>query len=339
MARLEPEGRRGLRAGARHRSGRRRRSRRSARRAGRAARRDADPQVGALLATRRARVHDLRQVVAPARARGPADQLRREPADDRGDRRLPRRERAPRHLRRRALLRRLPRGPRVRDGDALGRGARRRRGRSSSATPTAGRFRGRSSSASRAVVAALGRRSASTRTTTRGARVANSIAAVRAGATHVQGTINGYGERCGNANLCSIVPNLELKMAQALPSRGGAARSSRTSPGRSPRSRTWRPTRTRPTSAGARSRTREACTSRRSAGTRAPTSTSIPALVGNRTRVVVSELSGRGNVLAKAEEYDVDARGGRDLGGARATSRSARRAASRSRRRRRRSRS
>ena len=42
--------------------------------------------------------------------------------------------------------------------------------------------------------------------------VANSLAAVRAGATHVQGTINGYGERCGNANLCSIIPNLVLKM-------------------------------------------------------------------------------------------------------------------------------
>ncbi len=42
--------------------------------------------------------------------------------------------------------------------------------------------------------------------------VANTLAAVKAGATHVQGTINGYGERCGNANLCSIIPNLKLKM-------------------------------------------------------------------------------------------------------------------------------
>lgn len=41
--------------------------------------------------------------------------------------------------------------------------------------------------------------------------VANSIAAVRAGCRLVQGTINGYGERCGNANLCSIIANLELK--------------------------------------------------------------------------------------------------------------------------------
>lgn len=42
--------------------------------------------------------------------------------------------------------------------------------------------------------------------------VANTIAAVQAGAVHVQGTINGVGERCGNANLCSIIPNLLLKL-------------------------------------------------------------------------------------------------------------------------------
>lgn len=41
--------------------------------------------------------------------------------------------------------------------------------------------------------------------------VANSLAAVRAGVTQVQGTINGFGERCGNANLCSLMPILELK--------------------------------------------------------------------------------------------------------------------------------
>lgn len=42
--------------------------------------------------------------------------------------------------------------------------------------------------------------------------VANSLAAIEAGAVHVQGTINGVGERCGNANLCSIIPNLILKL-------------------------------------------------------------------------------------------------------------------------------
>jgi len=42
--------------------------------------------------------------------------------------------------------------------------------------------------------------------------VANTLAAVRSGAVQVQGTINGYGERCGNANLCSVIPALKLKM-------------------------------------------------------------------------------------------------------------------------------
>lgn len=42
--------------------------------------------------------------------------------------------------------------------------------------------------------------------------VANSLAAVSAGAAQVHGTINGYGERCGNANLCSIIPDMSLKM-------------------------------------------------------------------------------------------------------------------------------
>ncbi len=45
-----------------------------------------------------------------------------------------------------------------------------------------------------------------------GTAVANAIAAVRAGATMVQGTINGYGERCGNSDLCSLIPNLQIKL-------------------------------------------------------------------------------------------------------------------------------
>src|SRR5210317_2306470 len=46
--------------------------------------------------------------------------------------------------------------------------------------------------------------------------VANSLVAVEQGAVHVQGTINGFGERCGNANLCSIIPNLELKLNKSF---------------------------------------------------------------------------------------------------------------------------
>jgi 2-isopropylmalate synthase len=46
--------------------------------------------------------------------------------------------------------------------------------------------------------------------------VANTLAAVECGIVQVQGTMNGYGERCGNANLCSIIPNLELKMGHSV---------------------------------------------------------------------------------------------------------------------------
>ena len=51
--------------------------------------------------------------------------------------------------------------------------------------------------------------------------VANSLTAVQAGCEHVQGTINGYGERCGNANLCSIIPNLHFKLDyETIPAAG-----------------------------------------------------------------------------------------------------------------------
>lgn len=49
-----------------------------------------------------------------------------------------------------------------------------------------------------------------------GCGVANSLAAVRGGCTQVQGTINGYGERVGNANLTTIIPNLQLKMSKPV---------------------------------------------------------------------------------------------------------------------------
>ncbi len=49
-----------------------------------------------------------------------------------------------------------------------------------------------------------------------GCAVANTLAAVDAGATHVQGTLNGYGERTGNADLVSVVANLELKLGRPV---------------------------------------------------------------------------------------------------------------------------
>ena len=92
------------------------------------------------------------------------------------------------------------------------------------ATPTAARCRRRSATALAVVREALpdAARSASTATTTPAARVANTLTAVEAGATQVQGTINGIGERTGNANLVTIIADLQLKMGV----RGAARRSS-----------------------------------------------------------------------------------------------------------------
>ena len=156
-----------------------------------------------------------RQDLGASPGEGDPGLARGEPGDDRRlGRLLPRAGQAG-HLRRRALLRRLSATTRLRAGMP----ARRRRGRarrtSPSATPTAPACRSRSADGDRAVVDALreGRsRSGSTPTTTPSAAVANSLAAVREGARLVQGTINGYGERCGNANLVSILPALQLKM-------------------------------------------------------------------------------------------------------------------------------
>ncbi len=138
-----------------------------------------------------------------------------------------------------------------------------------------------------------------------GCGVANSLAAVRAGARHVQGTLNGYGERCGNANLTTIIPSLELKLGarcirpDALPELGRLARLTAEianlafdehAPyvGRS---------------AFAHKGGVHVAAIRR-----APRSYEHvdPSRVGNRTRFIVSELSGRGNVRAIAEGHDVE---------------------------------
>ena len=84
--------------------------------------------------------------------------------------------------------------------------------------------------------------------------VANSLAAVDAGARLVQGTMNGYGERCGNANLVSILPALQLKMgydcvdagSPAAPDRDLPFRRRALQPGAGPRSALRRSQRLRP---------------------------------------------------------------------------------------------
>ncbi len=137
-----------------------------------------------------------------------------------------------------------------------------------------------------------------------GCGVANSLAAIRAGATHLQGTINGYGERCGNANLCSILPTLELKMG--LRCLGSAALAELTHVARQVAEiANLAPDAHAPyvgRSAFAHKGGIHVAAIRRHPRAYEHVD---PVLVGNRTRVVVSELSGRGNVLAKAEEFEV----------------------------------
>jgi 2-isopropylmalate synthase len=137
-----------------------------------------------------------------------------------------------------------------------------------------------------------------------GCAVANSLAAVRAGAVHVQGTINGYGERCGNANLCTIAPALALKMGRAclqpraLSELSHVAHHVAEIANLAPDDHAPYVGR----SAFAHKGGVHVAAIRRSPRSYEHVD---PALVGNTTRVVVSELAGRGNVLAKAEEYAV----------------------------------
>jgi 2-isopropylmalate synthase len=144
--------------------------------------------------------------------------------------------------------------------------------------------------------------------------VANSLAAVRAGAVHVQGTINGYGERCGNANLCSVIAGLELKLGRSCLPPGRLATLHELShfvaevANLSPDEHLAYVG----NSAFAHKGGIHVAAMRRS---EASYQHIDPALVGNRMRVVVSELSGRGNLLAKAEEHGVAVRAGLDVSG------------------------
>ncbi len=140
------------------------------------------------------------------------------------------------------------------------------------------------------------------------AAVVNSLIGVREGAIQVQGTINGVGERCGNVNLCSVIANLQLKMGyQCVPQDNlkhlydlshFVAEVANLTPdehlpfvGKS---------------AFAHKGGVHVAAMRRSAQSYQHVE---PELVGNKMRVVVSDLSGRGNLLSKAEEHGVEVDG------------------------------
>ncbi len=138
--------------------------------------------------------------------------------------------------------------------------------------------------------------------------VANTLAGVRGGATMVQGTINGYGERCGNANLCSIIPNLSLKMGlssvpeSSLKQLTYVARTVAEITNLQPDNHLAYVGR----SAFAHKGGIHVAAMRRTVLSYQHID---PELVGNEMRVLISDLSGRGNVLSKAEEFGMDVTG------------------------------
>ncbi len=138
-----------------------------------------------------------------------------------------------------------------------------------------------------------------------GCGVANSLAAVRAGATQVQGTMNGYGERCGNANLVTIVPNLQLKLGHSCVSEE-QLRALTPAAHLLDELLNFTPNPDQPYVG------RNAFAHKGGmhvAGVNVDPATFEhldPALVGNRRAVLISELSGKGTVLARAAEAGVE---------------------------------
>jgi len=138
-----------------------------------------------------------------------------------------------------------------------------------------------------------------------GCAVANSLVAVRAGATQVQGCVNGYGERTGNANLCTLIPDLQLKMGVRVVSEAqlreltviarDVAEIANVAP---PHSAPY---------IGTSAFTHKGGQHADAMAKADYTYQHIdPEVVGNRRETVVSELSGRATVLTKAAAFGVD---------------------------------
>ena len=136
--------------------------------------------------------------------------------------------------------------------------------------------------------------------------VASSLEAVRRGATQVQGTINGYGERCGNANLCSIIPNLKLKMGIDCVTDEQLARLTDVSHFVSEAANLAPDPYLPYVGVSAFSHKGGLHVSAVSKWPDAYQHID-PARVGNRQRAVVSELSGRSNIIYKAKELGIPA--------------------------------
>lgn len=145
-----------------------------------------------------------------------------------------------------------------------------------------------------------------------GCAVANTLAAVDAGATHVQGTLNGYGERTGNADLVTVVANLELKLDQAVLPSGLLREASRVA--HAVAEVTNVPAYSRQPYVGASAFAHKA-------GLHASAIKVDPFLyqhmdpagVGNDMRLLVSDMAGRASIELKGQELGVDLSGDKAL--------------------------
>jgi 2-isopropylmalate synthase len=142
--------------------------------------------------------------------------------------------------------------------------------------------------------------------------VANTLAAVLAGAVQVQGCMNGYGERAGNANMTTVIPNLQLKMGYEVVSEESLRRLTETSQyideiaNQAPNP--FAPF------VGEGSFTHKGGQHVDAMMKAAYTYQHIdPGVVGNRSRIVVSDQAGRSNVMFKATEFGIDLEGDKVL--------------------------
>jgi 2-isopropylmalate synthase len=137
--------------------------------------------------------------------------------------------------------------------------------------------------------------------------VANSVAAVEAGVTHVQGCMNGYGERCGNANLASVIANLELKLGHTTVGRDKLTSLAATCRFISELANL--PLRGDQPFVG-----KSAFAHKGGVHVSAVLKDSatyehiVPETVGNRQRVLVSDLAGRGNIMYKLKQHGLAGR-------------------------------
>jgi 2-isopropylmalate synthase len=134
--------------------------------------------------------------------------------------------------------------------------------------------------------------------------VANSLAALRAGASQVQGTINGIGERCGNANLVSIIANLKLKLGIHCISDEQLAKLTEVSRYVAEIAN-LAPNAQQPFVGISAFAHKGGLHAAAEAKVESSYQHIDPKLVGNVKRVVISELSGRSNILAKAKELGI----------------------------------